>query len=68
MEIDVTEFLAELGMEKYATEMVKAVGDCAVIAFYFFLQVGEYIVKNKETKKANGAFQVGRYHVFSSEC
>ena len=45
MEIDVTEFLAELGMEKYATEMVKAVGDCAVIAFYYLLQVREYTVK-----------------------
>ena len=33
--IFVPEFLAELGMEKYATEMVKAVGDCAVIAFYY---------------------------------
>ena len=38
--IDVTEFLAELGMEKYATEKVKAVGDCAVIACYYLLRVG----------------------------
>ena len=33
MGIDVLELLEELGMEKYATEMVKAVGDCAIIAF-----------------------------------
>ena len=33
--IDVPEFLAELGMVKDATEMVKAVGDCAIIAFYY---------------------------------
>ena len=37
--IDVPAFLAELGMEKDATEMVKAVGDCAIIAFYCLLQV-----------------------------
>ena len=40
MGIDVPEFLAELGMEEYATEMVKSVGDCAIIAFYYFLRVG----------------------------
>ena len=38
--IDVTEFLEELGMEKDATGMVKSVGDCAVIAFYYLLRVG----------------------------
>ena len=35
--IDITEFLADLGMEKDATEMVKAVGDCAIIALYYLL-------------------------------
>ena len=45
--IDVPEFLAELGMKKYASEMVKAVGDCAVITFYSLLQVGEYTVYKK---------------------
>ena len=49
--IDVPEFLAELGMAKDATKMVKVGGDCAIIAYYYFLQVGEYIVKNKETKQ-----------------
>ena len=39
--------LAGLGMEKYATEMVKAVGDCAVIALYYLLRVGAYTLKNK---------------------
>ena len=38
--IDVTEFLEELGMEKDATGMVKSVGDCAVIVFYYLLRVG----------------------------
>ena len=51
--IYIPEFLAELGMEKYATEMVKAVGDCAVIGFYSLLRVGEYTVKKQinKTKK-----------------
>ena len=51
--IDVPEFLAELGMEKYATEMVKAVGDCTIIAFYYLMRVGEYTVKKQinETKQ-----------------
>ena len=35
--IDVPEFLAELGMEKDATGMVKVVGDCAIIALYYLL-------------------------------
>ena len=51
--IDAPEFLEELGMDKYATEVVKAVGDCAVITFYYLLRVGEYTVKGQrnETKK-----------------
>ena len=53
MGIDLPEFLAELRMEKDATEMVKAVGDCAVTAFYYLLQVGEYTVEKQrnETNK-----------------
>ena len=33
--IYVLEFLVEMGMEKDATEMVKAVSDCAIIVFYY---------------------------------
>ena len=49
--IDVPEFLAELGMAKDSTEMVKAVGDLAVITFYYLLQSGKYTAKkqNNET-------------------
>ena len=50
--IDVPEFLAELGMEEDATEMVKTVGDCAIISFHYLLRVGEYTVKNREIKKS----------------
>ena len=48
MRIDVPNVLAELGMEKYATEMVKAVGDFAVKSFYYLLRIGEYTVKRKQ--------------------
>ena len=37
--IDAPNVLAGLGMEKYATEMVKAVGNCARIEFYCLLRV-----------------------------
>ena len=47
MVIDVPSFLAEMGMAKDATEMGKAVGDCAVIEFYYLLRVEEYKVKRK---------------------
>ena len=50
--IDVPEILSELGMKKDATEMVKAVGDCAVISLYYLLRVGSYKVKNKEMKQS----------------
>ena len=67
MGIDIPEFLAELGVDKDTTEMVKSVGDCAAIAFYYLLRVGEYTVK-KQRNKANGEVKVGRYNVFLSRC
>ena len=53
VEIDVPEFLAEMGMEKYVTEMVNSVGGCAIITLYYLLRVGEYMIKKQrnETKK-----------------
>ena len=50
MGIDLPEFLAELGVEKDATEMVKAVGDCEIITFYYLLRVGEYAVKKQRNE------------------
>ena len=50
MGIDVTDILAELGIEKDATEMVKAVGDCAIISFYYLLRVEEYTVKKQRNE------------------
>ena len=67
--IDVPIFLVELWMEKEATEMVMEVGDCAVIAFYYLLQVGViYNKKPTKLKKEKVAVQVGRYNVFLLGC
>ena len=56
--IDVPEFLAELGMAKNATEMLKAVGDFAAILFYYLLRVVEYTVKNKNETKQTVQFKL----------
>ena len=42
VEVDVPELLAQAGMECNATELTKAVGDLALIAFYYLIRVGEY--------------------------
>ena len=38
--VDILEFLAELGRDKDATEVLKAVGDLTLIAFYYLLRLG----------------------------
>ena len=47
VEADVPEFLALAGKETGATELQQAVGDCALIAFYYLCRVGEYTKTNK---------------------
>ena len=39
--IDVPDVLAELGMAKDSTEVVKAVGDYVLITLFYLLRVGE---------------------------
>jgi len=53
VEADVPEFLATLGRGPAATELDRAVGDMAIIAFYYLLRIGEYTIKGKrnETKQ-----------------
>ena len=45
VEVDVPERMCEKGRHTSATELMKAVGDLALIAFYYLLRVGEYTVK-----------------------
>ena len=42
VEADVPEFLAKAALSPAATEKMKALGDWALIAFYYLLQIGEY--------------------------
>ena len=57
--IDIPEYLASLGMEVEATELVKAIGDSTLIAFYYLLRVGEYTVKgNRNHTKQTVQFKL----------
>ena len=47
VEVDVPEQMAQMGRVACAIDVVKAVGDLALIAFYFLLRVGEYTVKGR---------------------
>ena len=56
VEVDVPELLGDLGEKSDATNFVRAMSDCVLIAFYFILRVGEYTVKcncneSKQTKQ-----------------
>jgi hypothetical protein len=45
VEADIPEYLVTLGLQAHATAMDKAVGDLALIAFYYLLRIGEYTIK-----------------------
>lgn len=53
VEVDVPEFLADMGRQASASPLQQAVGDLALIAFYYLLRVGEYTGKpsRNETKQ-----------------
>ena len=46
VEADVPEYLARIGSVSGASELQKAVGDHALIAYYYLLRIGEYTVKS----------------------
>ena len=50
VEADVPEFLAERGRKSNATELEAAVGDSALMAFYYLLRVGEYTIKGRRSE------------------
>ncbi len=45
VEVDIPEYIASLGSLKGATLLDMAIGDLALIAFYYLLHVGEYTCK-----------------------
>ena len=46
VEVDVPEFLSAVGQRSQANDLDQAIGDLALIAFYYLLRVGEYTLKN----------------------
>ena len=51
VEADVPEQMARVANTDCASALIKAIGDLALIAFYFLLRVGEYTVKFQRCKK-----------------
>ena len=47
VELDVPELLVDLGYGKGRTPHSRAIGDLALIAFYYLLRIGEYTIKSK---------------------
>ena len=50
VEADVPELLVKMGCECAATQLTRAVGDLALMAFYYLLRIGEYTVQHKTNK------------------
>jgi hypothetical protein len=45
VEVDVPEYLVRLGLVAGESELTKATGDLALVAFYYLLRIGEYTTK-----------------------
>ena len=59
VEADVPEYLVKAALGKEASEMEKAVGDLALVAFYYLLRVGEYTKKGtRNESKRTVAFKM----------
>ena len=57
--IDVPELLSAVGCDPAATELDRAIGDLALIAFYYLLRVGEYTIKgHRNSTKQTVQFRV----------
>ena len=59
VEVDIPEYLANLGRQVNATPLQQAVGDLCIIAFYYLLRVGEYTGKpTRNNTKQTQQFKV----------
>ena len=60
VEVDVPELLSRLGSQPHANALDKAIGDLALIAFYYLLRVGEYTIKHaRNNTKQTVQFRMG---------
>jgi hypothetical protein len=50
VEADVPELMVKIGYGKEGSIKAEAVGDLALIAFYYFLCIGEYTVRGKQNE------------------
>jgi hypothetical protein len=60
VEANIPEYLVSIGLQPMATVQEKAIGDLALIEFYYLLRIGEYTVKmacnnTKQTQQFNVA-------------
>jgi hypothetical protein len=63
VEVNVPELLIKMGYGKLGSIQLQAVGDLALIAFYYLLHIGKYTVKHqrdrtKRTKKQTIQFKL----------
>jgi hypothetical protein len=42
VDVDIPEYLVKMGLLPEATEMMRASGDLALVAYYYLLRIGEY--------------------------
>ena len=63
-ESNVPEYLCQVGQSRMATPLESAGGDLALIAFYYFLRVGEYTTKGMELFQTNSPVQTRGHHIF----
>ena len=59
VEVDIPNYVAELGRAKEASELARAVGDFTLIAFYYLLRVGEYTkIRRRNPSKQTRQFKL----------
>ena len=68
VEADVPELLSHIGSLPFSNELDRAIGDLALIAFYYLLRVGEYTIKNsRNTSKQTVQFRLGDVTFFKRD-
>jgi hypothetical protein len=68
VEVDVPELLVKVGLLEGALEIIKCIGDWALIAFYYLLRVGEYTHKGtRNDSKQTVNFKVEDLYFFKQD-
>jgi hypothetical protein len=68
VEVDVPELLAQVGLLQSANELDRAIGDLALVAFYYLLHIGEYTVKStRNQSKQTTQFRISDVTFFKHD-